>query len=202
MLPRRTFRDAFSRLMEEWFPHRPSVRPPFIPWVRDGDARALRADFGAAKFAKTQRAHESARKLERDSTSILSQGTSQFLPKLAKLVYTARQVVSWQGRRYNDELDVNGIYAASTCLRLCWEEHDEEEEEGTVAADALRYGSFGGPLTRHVTEHRFWPVGADEHSEYCGFSARSDSIGFSRTTPFDVRVSGSRNYAHSRPSFG
>lgn len=67
-------------------------------------------------------------------------------------------------------------------LRLCCEEHDgEEEEEGTAVADALRYGSFGGPLTRHVTEHRFWPVGADEHSEYCGFSAPSDSTGFPRT---------------------
>lgn len=59
--------------------------------------------------------------------SILSRGTSQFLPKLAKLVYTARQVVSWQGR-YNDELDRNGVHA-STCL-WCMENGTGEKERG------------------------------------------------------------------------
>jgi len=57
------------------------------------------------------------------SMSILGRGTSQFLPKLAKLVYTARQVVSWQGR-YNDKLD--SIYV-STCF-WCKENRREERE--------------------------------------------------------------------------
>jgi len=109
-------------------------------------------------FPKT-RQNRSARKLDRaPSMSIFSWRTSQFLSKLAKLVYTARQVVSWQGR-YNDELDGNGIYT-STCSRYGeqnrrermseseWERKRERERE----ADALRYGNFGGA----VNKARYW----------------------------------------------
>lgn len=63
------------------------------------------------------------------SMSILSQETSQFLPKLAKLIYTVRQVVSWQGR-YNDELDGNGIYMRLRAFgaRRTGEEREKERE--------------------------------------------------------------------------
>lgn len=70
------------------------------------------------------------------STRIRSQGTSLFLEKLAKLVYVARQVVSWR-RRYNDEPDVMGLY---TKLR---EDRDVVEAR---RSDGLRYRAV--PVSR------------------------------------------------------
>jgi len=55
----------------------------------------------------------------------------------------------------------------------------ERERERERTADVLRYGNFEGAVNkRHVTEHRFWPVETDEHSEHCCFSACINSSRF------------------------